>query len=119
VIFTSGASSSTWLPKRYWRTNPGRDKDERRHKGKDAVYQEPTKTVHVTKTECFAKVIPVGEPHLRSILREYVAHYHDELNDQGLGNVIPFPRAAPSALAGVRRCDRLGGLLLYYHRDAA
>jgi putative transposase len=36
------------------------------------------------RDECLAKVIPLGEHHLREVLREYVAHYHAERNHQGL-----------------------------------
>jgi len=75
--------------------------------------------VRSIKTECLAKVIPLGEAHLRTILREYVEHYHHERNHQGVGNVIPFPRGAAGELTEVRRRDRLGGSLRYYHRDAA
>ena len=41
-------------------------------------------------------VIPLGERHLRGVLREFVAHYHAERNHQGLANVIPFPPAIRS-----------------------
>ena len=75
--------------------------------------------VRSIKTECLAKVIPLGEAHLRSLIREYVDHYHEERNHQGLDNRIPFPRDAPVANADVRRRDRIGGLLRYYYRDAA
>ncbi len=72
------------------------------------------------KSECLRKVIPLGQAHLRTLVREYVEHYHEERNHQGLGNVIPLPIARPTSAHGtVRRRERLGGLLSYYFRDAA
>jgi hypothetical protein len=43
--------------------------------------------------ECLRHIIPLGERHLRSIIREFIEHYHCERNHQGLDNVIPFHRA--------------------------
>ena len=37
------------------------------------------------------RLVPLGEHHLRTVLRQFVEHYHSERNHQGLGNVIPFP----------------------------
>ena len=65
-------------------------------------------------------VIPLGERHLRGVLREFVAHYHAERNHQGLANVIPFPsRDSFTAGGRVGRRQRLGGLLNFYRRNAA
>ncbi len=75
--------------------------------------------VRSIKSECLANIIPLGEAHLRTVIREYVEHYHEERNHQGIDNVIPFPRDALANEGKVRRRDRLGGLLRYYHRDAA
>ena len=76
--------------------------------------------VRSIKSECLAKVIPLGEAHLRTLLSEYVEHYHQERTHQGIGNVIPFPRGSPEASRGaVKRRQRLGGILSFYHRDAA
>jgi hypothetical protein len=45
---------------------------------------------------------------------------HAEQNHQGKGNVLLFPRAAARQREGPVRCHkRLGGLLRYYHREAA
>ena len=40
------------------------------------------------KSECLNKIIPLGEKHLRSTIKEYMAHYHGERNHQGLGSRI-------------------------------
>ncbi len=53
-------------------------------------------------------------------LSECVDHFHAERNHQGTGNVLLFPRATDRHREGPVRCrERLGGLLRYYHREAA
>ena len=75
------------------------------------------------KSECLRHFVPLGEAHLRTIVREYIEHYHEERHHQGLGNVIPFPRGQPLShlpnRGPVKRRERLGGVLAYYHREAA
>jgi transposase InsO family protein len=73
------------------------------------------------KHECLRHIIPLGERHLCSIIREFAAHYHRERNRQGLNNVIPFPSGGTFAPGGfIRRRERLlGGLLNFYERKAA
>ena len=76
--------------------------------------------VRSIKGECLEKMIFVGQASLRRAIGEYMAHYHEERNHQGLGNrlIRPEPRhAANSAL--IRRRPRLGGMLNYYYRAAA
>jgi len=79
--------------------------------------------VRSIKSECLSRFVPLGEAHLRAIVREYIDHYHHERNHQGLDNVIPFPRGQPDPSLAIRRPvkrrERLGGVLNYYHRDAA
>jgi hypothetical protein len=76
--------------------------------------------VRSAKEECLSKVVLFGERSLRRALREYVEHYHAERNHQGKGNVLLFPRDADTSRAGPVQCrERLGGLLRYYHREAA
>jgi len=43
------------------------------------------------KESCLDRLILVGEASLRQAVREFVAHYHEERNHQGLGNVLIFP----------------------------
>ena len=65
-------------------------------------------------------VVPLGEGHLRRLVQEYVAPYHAERNHQGLGNRLL--RLAPPPVrmdTDVQRRVRLGGLLSFYHREAA
>jgi putative transposase len=35
------------------------------------------------RRECLARVIPLGERHLRQIVQQFVDHYHQERNHQG------------------------------------
>jgi putative transposase len=78
--------------------------------------------VKSVKDECLSKLILFGEASLRRALREYVAHYHTERNHQGENNVLLFPSAPAREAridASVAWRERLGGLLKYYHREAA
>jgi transposase InsO family protein len=77
--------------------------------------------VRSVKSECLSRVIPLGERHLRRVLSEYLVHFHQERNHQGLDNRIIEPLAA-NANSGdsvVRRRERLGGVLNYYYREVA
>ena len=76
--------------------------------------------VRSVKEECLSRVILFGERSLQRALREYVDHFHAERNHQGKGNVLLFPRVTAWQREGPVRCrERLGGLLRYYHREAA
>ena len=75
--------------------------------------------VRSIKEECLSQMIPLGETHLRRAVEEFVLHYHEERNHQGLANVIIEPDAHVGRSDGKIQChDRLGGLLRYYHRAA-
>jgi putative transposase len=72
------------------------------------------------RTECLRRIIPLGEKHLRTILSEFLVHYHSERNHQGLGNELLTPLPANSNADGSIQCrERLGGVLKYYYREAA
>ncbi len=76
--------------------------------------------VRSVKEECLSKLILFGEHSLRRALHHYVAHYHEERNHQGKGNVLLFPQVTRRSEHGPVHChERLGGLLRYYHRRAA
>ena len=78
--------------------------------------------VKSVKEEVLSKLILFGEASLRRVLNEYLAHYHVERNHQGKDNVLLFPTATKAmkrADGSVRCKERLGGLLKYYHREAA
>jgi len=50
-----------------------------------------TRLVRSIKEECLARVIPLGERHLRRTIAEFVTHYHAERNHQGIGNELIQP----------------------------
>ncbi|RJP79793.1 MAG: hypothetical protein C4522_09300 [Desulfobacteraceae bacterium] len=76
--------------------------------------------VRSVKEECLSKLVLFGRQGLENALREYVAHYHEERNHQGLENRIPFPSDTyqPDRITGEIVCNsRLNGLLKYYYRS--
>jgi transposase InsO family protein len=74
--------------------------------------------VRSIKHECLDRLVPLGERHCRRALSEFVEHYHRERNHQGLGNRLIDGRALCRCERGIRRRQRLGGLLNYYERAA-
>jgi putative transposase len=103
VIIKSGHMKSLRLPARSSNLN---------------AYSE--RWIRSIKAECLSKLIPFGERSLRWAMKQYVAHYHAERNHQGKSNVLLFPPTTATRRDGpIERCERLGGLLHYYHRDAA
>ena len=73
------------------------------------------------KSECLDRMILFGERSLRHVLKEYIAHYHLERNHQGIGNnLISAQTASGKRRKGTIKCrERLGGMLKFYHRQAA
>jgi putative transposase len=86
--------------------------------GSCAIAEE--RWVRSVKEECLSKMILIGERSLRRALGEYVEHYHAERNHQGKGNVLLFRRDTNIRREQRMQCrERLGGLLRYYHQEAA
>ena len=77
--------------------------------------------VRSVKEEALSRFVLFGEKSLRHVLTEYLAHYHAERPHQGKGNVIlfPTPRAEGAAVGPIACRERLGGILKFYHREAA
>ncbi len=72
------------------------------------------------KSECLAKIIPLGERHLRRAVKDYTEHYHQERNHQGLDNELIEKLIDGPDMDGTVDCrERLGGILNYYYRRAA
>ncbi len=69
--------------------------------------------------ECLDRVIPLGETHLRELVREYVSHYHEERPHQGLSGRLIAAATGPRGRGPLARRQRLGGLLNHYYREAA
>jgi putative transposase len=80
--------------------------------------QSPNLTPHIErfmrsiKEECLERLIFFGEHSLRHAIREYLIHYHEERNHQGLGNRILVPGPEVGRATGeIEGRQRLGGLL--------
>jgi transposase InsO family protein len=75
--------------------------------------------VRSCREESLRRIIPLGEKHLRNVMAEFVEHYNLERNHQGRGNrLLVVPPTARSD-GPIRRRERLGGVLNFYHREAA
>jgi len=70
------------------------------------------------RSECLDKMIFLGEEHLRATMGQYLIHYHQERNHQGLDNKLIAPDVLVP-IGQIRRRKRIGGLLKYYYRKAA
>jgi transposase InsO family protein len=75
--------------------------------------------VRSIRSECLSKLVLLGESHLRAVVREYLAHYHEERNHQGLGGQLIVPPANLNQPGPIVARERLGGLLRFYHRKTA
>ncbi len=81
----------------------------------------PNMNAHVERfmltftSEAMRWVVPRGEWHLRGVVREFLAYFHEERNHQGLGSAIIQPGPGVGRGEGEIRCrTRLGGALRYY-----
>ena len=76
--------------------------------------------VRSIKEECLRKMIFVGQASLRRAIAEFMVHFHEERNHQGLENRLIRPRQVIATDdAAIFRRTRLGGMLSYYHCVAA
>jgi putative transposase len=76
--------------------------------------------VRTIKEGCLDQMILFGEESLRQAIHEFVIHYHQERNHQGLENRLITPMETTiDTTATIERRQRLGGLLNYYHKTAA
>ena len=77
------------------------------------------RVIKTIRHECLDCLLIFGERHLRSVLREYIEHYHGERNHQGISNRLIDSSGDELRRSGsIERRERLGGLLRYYHRAA-
>ena len=71
------------------------------------------------KHECLNRMIFFGEGSLRKAVREYLIHYHEERNHQGLDNQLIIPmKKPPDSSEPIQTTERLGGMLKSYRRAA-
>ena len=79
--------------------------------------------VKTVRDECLRHFVIFGERHLRHLLRELVTHYNTERFHQARGGKLIRPRVTAGNDNGTSdpiQCrSRLGGLLNFYHREAA
>ena len=75
--------------------------------------------VESIKSQCLERLVLLGEGHLRTAVRAFVVHYHEERPHQGLGNALIAPKQTVIGSGPIRCRKRLGGLLKCYEREAA
>ena len=76
--------------------------------------------VRSIKSECLDQMVFFSERSLRYAIAEYLEHYHTERNHQGLESQIIRPEFdGHSGKGEITSRRRLGGMLNYYHRNAA
>jgi putative transposase len=76
--------------------------------------------VRSIKEEALTQMVMLGERSLSYAIEQYLVHYHTERNHQGLDNQLIVREGTMGCQTGpVVRRERLGGLLSYYHREAA
>ena len=90
------------------------------------AYRSPWQNPYVERLigsirrDCIDHILVVNEQHLRKILRNYLAYYHDSRTHQGLAGDCPKPREVEPAESGcVVAMPVLGGLHHRYTRRAA
>jgi putative transposase len=72
------------------------------------------------KEEALERIIFFDETALRNAVDQFLIHYHTERAHQGFDHQILQPGPEVGRKMGIMECrERLGGLLKYYHRQAA
>ena len=76
--------------------------------------------VKTIKYECLHHFVFFGERHLRYVIKEFMAHYHGKRFHQALDGQLIQESADEARRSGKVVCrSRLGGMLNFYHREAA
>lgn len=76
--------------------------------------------VRTIKEECLNRMIFFGHASLRRAATQFLIHYHSGRNHQGVENQLLRPLVADCAPHDiVKRRERLGGMLSYYHCQVA
>ena len=73
--------------------------------------------VRSLKEERLDRMVFFGEKSPRRAPRNFVEHYHLERNHQGVGNEFLVADETNQSNGTIRRRERLGGLLSFYHRQ--
>ena len=69
--------------------------------------------VRSIKYECLNRIIPLGEEHLKLAINQYLKHYNEERNHQGIENRL-IKTEIMSREGDITSQKRLGGMLTYY-----
>ena len=78
------------------------------------------RVIGTIRRECLDHVIVFGEQHLRRVLKEYLAYYHESRTHLGLDKDVPASRPIQSPDVGpVASKPVLGGLHHRYFREVA
>jgi putative transposase len=73
------------------------------------------------RRELLDRILIINQRHAAVVLSEYAEHYNNHRPHRALGQAAPLrplPQRTTSATTGVRRRDRLGGLLHEYQQVA-
>ena len=76
--------------------------------------------VRSIKEESLDRMIFFGQGSLRRAVSQFIEHYHEERNHQGVDNRLI--RGMPGIVVdegAIHRRPRLGGMLNFYYREAA
>ena len=87
---------------------------------KQSPWQNPfvERVIGSIRRECLDHIIPLGEGHLRRVLREYVAYYNESRCHMALKGNAPQPREVEHGAGPVVATLILGGLHHRYSRAA-
>jgi len=78
------------------------------------------RVIGTIRRDCLDHLIVMNERHLRRVLKEYLAYYHESRTHLGLEKDAPKPRAVQAQDVGpVVSEPVLGGLHHRYYREAA
>jgi Integrase core domain len=75
--------------------------------------------VKTINESCLERMILFGEGSLREAVHEFLDHYHHQRNYPGLGNRLIGAKGSCVHSGAVERRRQLGGMLIYYYREAA
>jgi len=75
--------------------------------------------VRSIKDECLNRMIFFSESQLRRAVDAYIVHYNEERHHQGMGNMLLGEQDGPANTGPIACHERLGGMLKFYHREAA
>lgn len=75
--------------------------------------------VRSIRKECLDRMIFFSERQLRYVINQYVEHYNQERNHQGIGNRLIDHNPRSDTFGDLQSRKRLGGMLAYYYRKVA